>query len=1226
MNDILGILIPLLMSGADFGTILRALGGAGSGAVGMDGLQEMLKTQTLNARMAAPLVQNQKTIDSAADMLIDRMGVNPFSGFGQGLSALVGSMYHLAPDTIGAVLGVPNGGQFFSTIANGASGISQAAGFGTTDIFNPYSVLSAHERTLDMARTVYYLGVRPNGGYNISYGHGLNMDEMGKVTQRLLTSRIPYREYAEDPKTGRLIEDAQTGALTETGNTVDPTKEPEKFKKNLEKLGSKFNEAAAMLSKVTGSVEEALNVMDRLAGGNFLGGTAEQATKVANQARKMATNIRVTSAIAGINPQEMYANMQGLQQSMATGMGLNPYIAQASGFGNLLTNMAYNGTAAYTSWAAMNPDASPQQRQQALFVANGRAQAYANSNGAALAAAVADNAKLFTSDELERFKESYRAGRPNEMVGLIRERLGTNMYTEYMTDPAMQIAARQRATAENKDLLDAIDQAGEEGNLAQAENFGASRILKKTLSDLETRVTRVTGKSGFSKEIEDAGKESLRELARAQGLSDERVEQMSADDLRSFLKSRPNANAGEIERTENVAKIAAARARINELTLTSEDEKMARATLREEIGRSTNWSEEERTKLMRRIDSGDKLTDVYRDFAGGLKGAEAKELRTKVFGGKMTQEEAAREQTRLDRLEMAQRTDFTVNERLNAISNDVKKFNLQNVGLLKRQVVSLDSGVLSEKLSDKDSMERFAAQAKTLEGQGKVSLGGDDANLTRTFGEATREVVSGIFDNKLGSLEGDKLKTFKEDFSKRMYEKIRSGASIQEAFRTTVDWAKKEHGTDIGESGLKTLDKFVEESRDGNTKIGKSLSRESWLSAAASGIDAQTAAENKDSVRVMQDLLAGKFSGLSDKDAMERFASQAKTLEKSGIVSIGGNEKLTEMKVSGIEKILSERNLPLDETVRKKIAEQANRAVEEGGGKISYAEAISSAVVDYAKTDGLSKSDREKLNSGASAIGNDKDVAKNVMGNVLGQMRPRGQRVLGFEATSAAGNVNQAALVMAASLAKIAGLDMSQLNLGPEAEKLLSKMDSSASDAALNRIPNALAVGGASFRREAIRQTEANISALRESLTKGGVDAKTLQAAFGTGEDAKAAMTKVESALQKGGSRDLQYDKSMLKTLTEKKIGGESGISVLYDEAKFKTARGKAGADEDLAAITKETNRKDSDSYGILKAISDFTTKVAPFFSNPEQIFNVRIKESVPMKVAGQVKADVNAI
>ena len=1204
MNDIIGILIPLLMSGADFGTIIRALGGAGSGAVGMDGLQEMLKTQTLNARMAAPLVQNQKTIDLAAEMLIDRMGVNPFSGFGQGLSAFVGSMYHLAPDTIGTVLGVPNGGQFFSTIANGASGISQAAGFGTTDIFNPYSVLSAHERTRDMARTVYNLGVRPNGGYNISYGHGLNMDEMGKVTQRLLTSRIPYREYAEDPKTGRLIEDAQTGALTETGNTVDPTKEPEKFKKNLEKLGSKFNEAAAMLSKVTGSVEEALNVMDRLAGGNFLGGTAEQATKVANQARKMATNIRVTSAIAGINPQEMYANMQGLQQSMATGMGLNPYIAQASGFGNLLTNMAYNGTMAYTSWAAMNPDASPQQRQQALFAANGRAQAYANSNGAALAAAVADNAKLFTPDELERFKESYRAGRPNEMIGLIRERLGTNMYTEYMTDPSMQIAARQRATAENKDLLDAIDQAGEEGNLAQAENFGASRILKKTLSDLETRVTRVTGKSGFSKEIEDAGKESLRKLARSQGLSDERVEQMSADDLRSFLKARPNANAGEIERTENVAKIAAARARIKDLTLTSEDEKTARATLREEIGRSTNWSEEERTKLMRRIDSGDKLTDVYRDFTGGLNGADAKELRTKVFGGKMTQEEAAREQTRLDRLERAQRTDFTANERLNAIANDVKKFNLQNVGLLKRQVVSLNSGVMSEKLSDKDAMERFAAQAKTLEGQGKVSLGGDDANLTRTFGEATREVVSGIFDNKLGSLEGDKLKTFKDDFSKRMYEEIRSGASIQDAFRTTVDWAKKERGNDIGESGLKTLDKFVEESMDGNTKTGKSLSRESWLSAAASGIDAQTAAENKDSVSVMQDLLAGKFGGLSDKDAMERFAAQAKTLEKSGIVSIGGNENLTEMKVSGIEKILDERNLPLDETARKKIAEQANRAVEEGGGKISYSEALSSAVVDYAKTDGLSKSDREKLNSGASAIGKDKDVAKNVMGNVLGQMRPRGQRVLGFEATSSAGNVNQAALVMAASLAKIAGLDMSQLNLGPEAEKLLSKMDSTASDAILNRVPNALAVGGASFQREAIRQTEANISALRESLTKGGVDAKTLQAAFGTGKDAQAAMTQVESALQKGGSRDLQYDKSMLKTLTEKTIGGESGISVLYDEAKFKTARGKAGADEDLVAITKEANRKDSDSYGIIKAISELTTQIAPYLKDPSLIFN----------------------
>ena len=1087
MNDILGILIPLLMSDADFGTILRALGGAGSGAVGMDGLQEMLKTQTMNARMAAPLVQNQKTIDSAAEMLIDRMGVNPFSGFGQGLSSFVGSMYHLAPDTIGAVLGIPNGGQFFSTIANGASGISQAAGFGTTDIFNPYSVLSAHKRTLDMARTVYDLGMRPNGGYNISYGHGLNINEMGKVTQRLLTSRIPYREYAEDPKTGRLIEDAQTGTLTETGNTVDPTKEPEKFKKNLEKLGSKFNEAAAMLSKVTGSVEEALNVMDRLAGGNFLGGTAEQATKVANQARKMATNIRVTSAIAGINPQEMYANMQGLQQSMATGMGLNPYIAQASGFGNLLTNMAYNGTAAYTSWAAMNPDASPQRRQQALFAANGRSQAYANSNGAALAAAVADNAKLFTPEELERFKESYRTGRPNEMVGLIRARIGANMFTEYMTDPAMQIAARQRATAENKDLLDAIDQAGMEGNLAQAENFGASRILEKTLSDLETRVTRVTGKSGFSDKIEDEGKESLRKLARAQGLSEERIKQMSSDDLRSFLKARPNANAGEIERTENVAKIAAARARINELTLTSEDENTARATLREEIGRSTNWSEEERTKLMQRIDSGDKLTDVYRDFVGGLNGAEAKELRTKVFGGKMTQEEAAREQTRLDRLERAQRTDFTANERLDAIDNAVKRSNLENVGLLKRQIAAGDFG----KLSDQAALDKFAEQANKLKESGDITFGADDKGLTRTLGAATQDVVSEIFGDKLGQLEGDQLKTFKADFAERVNTAIRKdGKSLPEAFRAAVAWATQEQKEALGQSGVDTLNKFAQQSEDPQSSlIKKQLNQESVLLAAASRIDAQTSESNRAAV----------------------------------------------------------------------------------------------------------------------------------------QMKPRGQRVLGFEATSAAGNVNQAALVMAASLAKISGLDMSQLNLGPGAEELLSKMDSTASDAALNRIPNALAVGGASFRREAILQTETSISALRESLTKGGVDAKTLQAAFGTGEDAQAAMTQVESALQKGGSRDLQYDKSLLKTLTEKKIGGESGISVLYDEAKFKTARGKAGADEDLVSITKETNRKDSDSYGILKAISDFTTKVAPFFSSPEQIFNVRIKDSVPINIGGPVKTDINA-
>ena len=168
MNELIGMLIPLLMSGAGLGDILRTLGGAGQSAAGMDGLSSVMSTSMMRAKQYFPLKQNQQTINSAAEMLADRLGINPYSGLGQGMVHMLGSAYHVAPDMIGGILGIPNGQQFFSQIANGAS-ISLAAGYGQTDVLNPYSVMANHKRAMDMAKTVYDLGVKQGGGYDISY-------------------------------------------------------------------------------------------------------------------------------------------------------------------------------------------------------------------------------------------------------------------------------------------------------------------------------------------------------------------------------------------------------------------------------------------------------------------------------------------------------------------------------------------------------------------------------------------------------------------------------------------------------------------------------------------------------------------------------------------------------------------------------------------------------------------------------------------------------------------------------------------------------------------------------------------------------------------------------------------------------------------------------------------------------------------------------------------------
>ena len=1107
MNDIIGTLIPLLMSSAGIGEIVRALGGAGNGAASSDGLSRMVGESLGNARMSFSPKHNEfvsNRVSRVSEMLADRMGIVPTSGAAQGLTSLVGGLYHLAPDTMGAVLGVPNGGKFFGTIANGASGINRAAGFGQTDIFNPYSVMASHERTMKMAETAYGLGVRKDGGYNIGFSHGLNMEEMGKVTQRLLSSDVAFN--------------GDDGERFEPGS--------EKFKERLEKLGSKFNEAASMLSKITGSVDEAITLMDRLGGGNFLGGTEAQATEVASRAKKMATAIRVTSAIAGISPQEAYANMKGLQNGMATGMGMNAYVATASGFSDLMQGMAFNGTMGYNSWAAMNPDATPMEKQRALFAANGRAQSYATSNGAAFAAAVADNANLFSKEELENIKSAYREGRPNDVVDLVKERIGSGMFNEYMTDQALQVAARKRASEENPDLLNDIDQAGQEGNLAQAEQYGTKRILRKTMSDIGSTMSRLTGDKGFSKGVDDAATDFLRRKAAENGLTEEAAGTKSAGELRRFLKSR-GIDAGELERQENSARIGEAKNRIDSLTMDSKEESDARQRLKEEILGSGQFSESAKAEFVKRIDEGEDINKVYSEFSGGLSGKEAKGLRQRVFAGKMTTAEAEREKSKLDRIDRAQNGEFTADERMRAIENDINRSSVENMGRLKGEVAKLakeDSG----KLSGDVAIDRFSKVAKE-----SGAFKGSDKELEGVFSSAANRVVSNILGDKFGNLEGKDLDKLKSDMAGKLLEGMKSGKTIQEAF------ADVKGG--LSEEQQKILDKVVND---------KNLSNEAFFSAAASEIDSKNSGARKSALDEMKKLAKGEFGDLKGKDVIDRFSKVAK---ESGAFK-GSDKEL------------------------QKITEEAYSKLREGGSE------------------------------------------KDAISGMLEKIKPKGEKNKGFYATAAAGGMNQAALVMAAYVAKMSGMDMSKLKLIPGMEDLVSAMDDISADFTMNRIPNAIGVGGASFTKEAVESTKKRVGELGDILTRAGISEADITSMSGSGKDAEAARNKVQDALK--GRSDIKYDMGLIESISSKsKVGGERGVDVLLDSKKREKANKAEGSEEDYANVTKEANRKDSDSYGILKAIGDFTRTIAPFIQDPSAIFkNV---PTIPVRIEeGSVEVD----
>ena len=872
MNELLGTLIPLLMSGAGLGDILRQLGGAGLGASNLDGLTSAISSSTWQARLRYQLMPSQDTINSAAEMIADKIGINPYSGFGQGFVSMLGSAYHVAPDIFGGILGIPDGSRFFSGIANGASGISMAAGYGRTDVVNPYSVMGAHKRAMDLGQMVYELGVRPEGGYNVSYTHGLNMDEMGKVTQRLLSSDMAYQD--------------------ESGNRIDPSADSKKFKDRIEKLGSRFNEAAAMLAKVTGSVDEALKVMDNLAGGNFLGGTEREASEVATRAKRMSAAIRITSAMAGISPTEAYANMQGLVQTMSSGMGMNSSIAAASGFSSLLSDMAYNATMGYNAWAAVNPNASQMQRGQALLAVNGRAQAYASSNGAAMAAAVADNYGQFTPDERQRIVEAFRSGRPNDVLDLVRRRIGENTFQEYMTNPAMQVAARNRAMQENPDFMKDIDQAGMEGNLAQAEAYGAKRMLDKYLSDIDEDLSTRSGRSGYANERDEAVKESLVSIAvKKGGMTEAGARGMNLNDLRRALQEDENIDNAELEKIENSAKISAAKGQIDSMRMSSKEESDARQDLIKAINGSKGYQPEKKDAWVRRINDGESLEQIATEFTRNMNANDRNEFMRRTFNGKYSSGEAERRKRVLDRVEKTQRPEYSLEDRMRAIERDSARAEIGRSGKLKGIVAGGDFG----KLTGAEAMDRFSDAALSALGIDKnANPASATAATDATYTEAARRVVSGIFGGKLGDLEGKGLEALEGRISGEVVRFMKEGKSVSEAFTLAMGTLTDEEKGKIGKSGVETVEQMKKDAEG-----DKRLTNKAFFSSAASVVDEKTSGRRAKAVEEMKKIAGGDFGKLTGADAFERFMDLAKEVGGLDV----GEEELKKIREEGLKSI-----------------------------------------------------------------------------------------------------------------------------------------------------------------------------------------------------------------------------------------------------------------------------------------------------------------------------------
>lgn len=879
MNDLLGILIPLLMSGADISTIFRQLSGA-NGAASYDGLKDMMSRRNSSFALQNPPRPTREMISRNASAFVDTIGVNPYTGFGQGLSDLVGSMYNAAPDIVGGLIGFPSPGSFYQQIANGASGISVASGRGLPQIFNPYSARDSYNNAVDLARQVHGFATTEGHGFNVDFTHGLNMSEVGTVAQRLLSSNIPYTG-----RDGRRLDLSKD----EKGNYISQN-DADEFSDNLKKLGGKFNETVSMLAKITGSVKDAIDLMDSLGGGNFLGGTADDALAVARKARNMAANIRITSAMAGMDPREAYSNMSALQQGLVSKYGVNPMLAAASGFDSMMMSSAYKGTMAYQMWAAQNPNATEREKTMVMAGAQARVMQYAGTNGEALAAMVSANKDRFSEDDLKAIESAYRMGRPNDIRNMVRDRMGAQAYEDYMNDPAAIMGFRLSG---DKELQGRFESAALEGNLRLAEVEGGRRMLRNDLAGTDRELDNVSGdRRNRGKERREASAEALRELAVKNGMSKEFAATRDIKQLRAYLMDN-GVDMRVVERTENTAAIDRQIEEIDSLKMTDEEEKSAKTRLKKVISDSNAYSDDKKKEILASIDKDgadlNAIYDQHRKYTG-------EKADRSVLGGKMSEAHAENLKKRLEGHKSYWAVENTPEEMKRAVDALAGSISIKNSSGLLGMVASEE--FLSDKKTDTDALAEFDKKAVESERQGLSSLG--EGGIEGVRKEAYESVVRDkLFSGGIGNLEetvrdkdgklvrNKKYDEFVSNVAGRIQKEVEGGLSIKDA-------RKKVLGNLVGEDEIEATkalvgDKGVAEiQRLANSDDEKSsFGRKEIASAEQSAISRNTAKSITDASKGMFDALESEDSKAGDK-----FYEAAEKLAKAGALDLKAFEKI----------------------------------------------------------------------------------------------------------------------------------------------------------------------------------------------------------------------------------------------------------------------------------------------------------------------------------------------
>ena len=897
-QSLLDIIVPILLQSTGLGGLFNQLGAIGSigGVPGAatDYLAGVRAEQFKNAQRTMGMGTSQAEIAGGANAIVSTLGLSPNGMIGGGLSSAIQMLYNSVPQLRGSlsqIMGIRDATPFMQQVFNGAPGINYARNGYAPSVFDANGVIAAQTSAARMGRWMFENGRKENGDVDFSYTHGLNEQEQGLVAQRLMSSRIAYTRQTRD----------RNGVLQETGE-LDLDRDAADVKDNLKTWGEKLNRAASSLTKITGSVQESIALLDRMAGGDFLGGSAQDAEDVLRRAQGLSGMIRSNAASAGVDPREYLQIFQNTLNSFAAGLGLNGQSIGAGGADiGILPSMAITTMA--SQWDAEHPKASPTERARARMGFNQKMAQFVGSAGEKISTIAGGYADQLSNSEREAIKTALANGDTNTAVALVKRRLGASMVEDLMHDEGalqgIRMDLASKPSSEGTKLAQELYVSGAVGSSADLFISGRDRTTNMRRNQAIDTIASRTGVSSedLFREQNAAARAEMIKFGEGLGIDRKVMESIEdIDELQRFISRETGDKKGVSDaRTRGVVKTLADQAKGQTASTKgkTKNEKEQRAfseKLRSDIVANVK-NDAKRKDMLERLDRGD-VRSVLMDYAG-QRNMKEDELR-EYTGGQMLLDEG---------------------ESIEALNQDLIE-TTRRVG---------ENNPEDKKYFDKarEIVRNRATQAAMEQIYGKLRGGG-------------RETAEGV-----------------QDFRRILAEKMKSG-ELKAAVQEEVVQSEAISGY-LDESGI--IKGSDEAARSTRLKVAEGARRrmlddpkKTYQEALAEELDSLSEKE-EDAGRKDQLSSAAKSvrgNGNTDKDLGERISRLRETKGNANLESIERDSMLKyldqESRLGGSVGGLSDED---SERLRKRVVDRAQMMVAEKG--MSYGEAYKAALEQEAK-------------------------------------------------------------------------------------------------------------------------------------------------------------------------------------------------------------------------------------------------------------------------------------